>query len=377
MKKKIITASLMFSITLLTTTALFSNEPAVMSNRPIQEVGPVRTYNPELPGERVAPSAINKLKPGQLVDIPYVTPVDSWIIQRLTERSYWILSDQFAVTVFVGDKGVLLIDAPDVFQMDLFVNELKSVTPLPVTTIVYSHPHVDHVGNADELSAIMQSQGITVRIISSENGVREIARYKHSVEPPTEIIANGRGEFTFEQWTFKYVTPVDWAHTGADSYTITPDGVLHVVDFFYPGRLPLLEVSGVQNMTGFIEFCRYVAGEQDWQFANLGHANIGYRKDVLLTLEYFQDLYSHGSRVFKGFRPMDFQNFKGQNTAVMLRLMFDGAAAQLTQLVAAKWNHYPHWEVARDHADKVLWDLALNYNYHDNVLPDFTPIPAP
>ena len=155
MKRKIITASLMFSITLLTTTAVFSNEPAEMSNHPIQEVGPVRTYNPELPGERVAPSATNKLKPGQRVDIPYITPIDSWIIQRLTERSYWILSDQFAVTVFVGDKGVLLIDAPDVFQMDMFVNELKSVTPLPVTTIVYSHPHVDHVGNADELSAIM------------------------------------------------------------------------------------------------------------------------------------------------------------------------------------------------------------------------------
>ena len=130
-------------------------------------------------------------------------------------------------------------------------------------------------------------------------------------------------------------------------------------------------------MTGWIEFCRYLAGEQDWQFANLGHANIGYRKDVLTTLDYFQDLYSHGSRVFKGFRPIDFQNFKGQNTAVMLRLMFDGAADQLTQLVAEKWSHYPHWEVARDHADKVLWDLALNYNYHDNVLPDFTPVPAP
>ena len=43
----------------------------------------------------------------------------------------------------------------------------------------------------------------------------------------------------------------------------------------------------------------------------------------------------------------------------------------------AGMNNRPIQEVARDHADKVLWDLALNYNYHDNVLPDFTPIPAP
>ena len=103
----------MTSITLLTTTVLFSNEPAGTNNRPIQEVGPVRTYNPELPDERVAPSATNRLKPGQRIDIPYVTPVDAWIIQRLTERSYWILSDQFAVTVLAGDKGVLLIEGSD------------------------------------------------------------------------------------------------------------------------------------------------------------------------------------------------------------------------------------------------------------------------
>ena len=377
MNLKIIAAKLIFSATLLTTTAVFSDEPVKASIHPIQEVGPVRTYNAELPGERVKPSAINKLQPGQRLDIPYVTPIDSWIIQKLTERSYWILSDQFAVTVFVGDRGVLLIDAPDVFQMDLFVKELKSITPLPVTTIVYSHPHIDHVGNADELSAIMQSQGITVRIIASENSVREIERYKHSVEPPTEVIANGHSHFTFENWTFKYVTPVDWAHTGADSYTITPDGVLHIADFFFPGRLPLTEVSGVQNMTGWIEFCRYVAGDQDWVFANLGHANIGYRKDVLTTLDYFKDLYSNGFKVFKGFKPVDFQNFKGQNTAVMIRLFFDGAATQLTQLIAERWSHYPQWEVARDHAAKVLWDMALNYNYHENIQPDFAPIPAP
>jgi hypothetical protein len=295
----------------------------------------------------------------------------------LSDRSFWVLSEQFAVTIFVGDQETLVIDAPDVFDMAEFVRQVAQITPLPITTVVYSHPHVDHVGNSHKLATILKQAGIHLRIIASENAVREIKRYKHSISMPTEIVSNGHSEFRFEKWTFKHVTPVDWAHTGADSYIITPDGVLHIVDFFYPGRLPLAEVSGVQNMTGWIEMCRYVAGDSEWKLASLGHANIGYREDVMRTLDYFKDLYSHAFDVFKGFQPAVFQQFADQNTGVMIRTIFDGGAAQLAQLVADKWNDLPQWEVARDHAEKVLWDVALNYNYHEKTLPDFDPIPAP
>ncbi|MFT5131966.1 MAG: glyoxylase-like metal-dependent hydrolase (beta-lactamase superfamily II) [Gammaproteobacteria bacterium] len=345
---------------------------------PLQHIGPVRTYNPYLATDvRVKASSTRKLKPGERVDIPYVPPMREWIVQRLTDRSYWFLSDQFAVTVFVGDRETLVIDAPDIFDMEAFVRQVALITPLPITTVVYSHPHVDHVGNAGKLAQVLKKEGINLRIIASENALREIKRYKNSIPTPTEIVANGHSEFQFEDRTFKYVTPVDWAHTGADSYIITPGGVLHIVDFFYPGRLPLAEVSGVQNMTGWIEMCRYVAGDPDWQLASLGHANIGHRGDVLRTLEYFKDLYTHAFDVFKGFQPEFFQQFAGQNTGVMIRSMFDGGAEQLAQLVADKWHHLPQWEVARDHAEKVLWDVALNYNYHERTLPDFEPIPAP
>jgi glyoxylase-like metal-dependent hydrolase (beta-lactamase superfamily II) len=346
--------------------------------RPLQDIGPVQTYNPNLPGDvRVKASITRILEPGERVDIPYVQALGQWTIQRLTERSFWVITEQFAVTVFVGDSGVLVIDAPDVFDMEEFVRQVKKITPLAINTVVYSHPHVDHVGNSHKLAAVLKKSGINLRIIASEHGVREIKRYKNSITLPTETVPNGHSTFAFENWTFKHVTPVDWAHTGADSYIITPGGVLHVVDFFYPGRLPLAEVSGVQNMTGWIEMCRHIAGDPDWKLASLGHANVGHRGDVMRTLEYFKGLYAHAFDVFKGFQPEIFQQFSGQNTGVMIRLMFDGGAAQLAELVAKKWNHLPHWEVARDHAEKVLWDVSLNYNYHEKTLPDFDPIVSP
>lgn len=82
-------------------------------SHPLQQMGPVRTYNPDLVTDvRVKASSTRMLKPGERVDMPYVPPIGEWIVQRLTERSYWIFSEQFAVTVFVGDHETLVIDAP-------------------------------------------------------------------------------------------------------------------------------------------------------------------------------------------------------------------------------------------------------------------------
>ena len=49
--------------------------------------------------------------------------------------------------------------------------------------------------------------------------------------------------------------------------------------------MPLHDYSGVQNMTGYIEFLRHVAGE-DWTLANTGHNNVSSPRDVLTFLDY-------------------------------------------------------------------------------------------
>jgi len=120
-----------------------------------------------------------------------------------------------------------------------------------------------------------------------------------------------------------------------------------------------------------------VAGEPDWQFANLGHGNVGSRTDVERTLEYFQDLYTAMMASWKGFNPMGLQRFKGEIPGVFIRNLFDHGAEQLAMQMKEKWSRFPHWEVSRDHAEKVMWDVVLNYDHKRKIIPDFDPIPAP
>ncbi len=328
--------------------------------RPIQQRLPVITYTERIPGDWVEPSATRILKPGQRIIHESVEDVDKIIIQRLTERTYWVWSNVYSLTMYVGDEGVLLIDVPEPFPVEKFLREMKQVTPLPVTTVVYSHVHVDHVAGVKVLYEALKKQGLKLRIIGSEATKREIATHKGMVMMPTDVVRNGHATFTFEGKTFKHTTPVNVAHTGADSYTITPDGVAHVVDFFYPGILPLAQTSGVKDMTGYIYFLRCLLGD-DWDVANLGHDNVAYKADLEMTLEYHKDLYNAAYELWPGFGAEGLQAFKGQNIAVLIRNYFDLITTEMAKKMQPKWSHLPHWEVAWDHATMVLWDFALNW----------------
>jgi glyoxylase-like metal-dependent hydrolase (beta-lactamase superfamily II) len=371
------------------TTASAQNAPKfdmeqLRKDRPIQQRMPVITYTDRAPGEWVEPSITRKLKPGQRVIHEPVEDVDKIIIQRLTDRTYWVWSNVYSITMYVGDKGVLLIDSPENFPVEKFLQEMKQVTPLPVTTLVYSHVHVDHVAGAKVLHKALKEQGIDLRIIASEAATREIAVHKNNVLMPNDIIPDGYATFKFEGKTFKHTTPVNVAHTAADSYTITPDGVAHVVDFFYPGMLPLAQTSGVKDLTGYIGFLRHLLGD-DWDYANLGHSNVGYKSDIEMTFEYHRDLYEVAFKIWPGFGAEGLQSGRGQIPGVLIRNLFDEITTAMAEQMRLKWSHLPHWEVAWDHATMVLWDFALNWDYEgarksgnkDQAIPDFGPITPP
>ncbi len=354
--------------------------------RPIQQCGPVTSYTERPPGEILVPASTTRLlQPGERVDIPApLAHPHTFHIQRLTERTYWIWVNIYSMIAYVGDTGILLVDAPDNLPIGALLDHLKEISPLPLTTLVYTHPHVDHNGSGGKLQDILKEQGSDLRIVASEQCVREIRRYKSSLRLPNQVVPNGHSGFYFDGKPFKLVTPADWAHSGGDSYIITPDEVAMVVDFFYPGYLPLTDISGAQNMTGYIEFLRHLAGEE-WRVASLGHDNVGYKKDLTQTFDYLQDMYDAAYQVFPGFTPEGLVQFDGQHSGVFIRTLFDFCATQMTEIVKEKWSHLPHWEVARHHAEKVLWDFALNYNYtsareigdKSMAVPDFEPLPAP
>jgi len=266
---------------------------------------------------------------------------------------------------------------------DLF-SAIKQVTDLPVKTLVYSHMHTDHVGGSYRLQAALKDQGTDLRIVASASAAREIKAHQNNVALPTEVVADGRSTFMFEQFEFVLGTPIVAAHSAADSYVLTPDGVIMYVDFNYPGRVPLGYISSSYNITGWIDFLRHVLGEE-WTYANLGHANIGYKRDIVKTFAYLEDLYdvfmsdiatawATGEAIGKSLET----NGQGLTAGVFWGNYVDESSEHMARKVYPKWKDVGQIEVIRSHAYKVFEDSFLNYNPEVGVLkPKFTPIQVP
>lgn len=74
-------------------------------------------------------------------------------------------------TLIIGDKGCILVDA---FETDGYAaeakNEIQTITDKPITHIIYTHTHADHIGGASVFSDSVQS------VISHKNNAPVIGR---------------------------------------------------------------------------------------------------------------------------------------------------------------------------------------------------------
>jgi Metallo-beta-lactamase superfamily len=363
--------------------SLFIASPVNAADYVQQHIEAANLLNPwNAPDEEyVEPSISKKLIPGQRVSAPDFGKPGHWYVQKLTDRTYFMICNAFASTLFVGDEGVLIVDASNtVVPKDMFA-AVKRITDLPIKALVYSHMHTDHVGGSFRVQQALKQEGIDLRIIASASAAREIKAHQNNAAPPNEIIPDGRATFMFENFSFVLGTPIVAAHSAADSYVLTPDGVIMYVDFNYPGRVPLGYVSSSYNITGWIDFLRHVLGE-DWQFANLGHANVGYKRDIEKTFAYLGDLYdaymteiaptwATGAAIGEAVGKQG----PGLTAGVFWGNYVDQSAEIMARKVYPKWKHVGQSEVIRSHAYKVFEDSFLNYNPEVGVVrPLFSPI---
>lgn len=333
-----------------------------------------------------------------------------YYVQKLTNRSYFIEIAFHSVTAFVGDHGVLIIDAPNVvpplppdnlLDAQRLLAAVASFTSKPVTRMIYSHPHQDHVGSAGYLKSVL---GSSFKIVGTKWLKDNIHRYNLPLPDPDIVITNRVAHFDFENnsaYRFRIVTPEPVAHTKADSYIITPDRVLHVVDIIHARRFPFVGNSVVMSEEGWVRVLRYLAGEKNnYDFINPGHENIAYFNDVQQTMDYAQAMYSKWWELTlahdtNGNYPNQFFSFltvDGQlqhQSVVWLRNWFD-AMADRTMVGGPlvpngvlqdhpEFNEVPNVEVCRDHASKINEDLFLDRFSPTNApnIPSFDPLPPP
>ena len=111
----------------------------------------------------------------------------SWRVESLGKGVYLFRWSEGAyVSVFVvGERDVLATDPINRRAAAAYRQAVARITPLPITRIVYSHDHRDHIVGADVLAPHAE-------IIAHHNVLAHI-RYRHDIDirEPTRLVGDG------------------------------------------------------------------------------------------------------------------------------------------------------------------------------------------
>jgi glyoxylase-like metal-dependent hydrolase (beta-lactamase superfamily II) len=286
--------------------------------------------------------------------VPYIT-------QRLTRRAWLVESGLYQATVLVGAAGVLVIDPLARGQELQLQRAVRELTPLPITTVVYSHSHLDHIGGAARLLVDAHLAGRELRIVGNVSTVTELRRYGYQAPLPTEVVALPRGGFLFEGEPIELVTP-PFGHTRDNSIVLVPrERLAHNVDVVYPGRLPAERLGQAEDLRG-LEMALQELLAQRWDLLNAGHGCVGVHADVLFVLGYLGELRHATLHALQQVPAGDFvHDAMSYNWSKAHR---DAVADQVIRRLRRRYGRIPGFhQVAATHAQQMYWECQLHYRY--------------
>ena len=248
---------------------------------------PLSTVN----AKYVEPSTKRILEPGaKIQNLWELNTKKPYFLQRLSERAYFFGGGFYTTTFYVGDKGVLLLDAPE-NQGKNILQAIAEVTTLPVTAIIYSHNHADHIVSAKEILEAQSAAGVQqVRIIASTETDTKMKLLKCKLPAPTETVDWPTGSCKYENVTVQLSGFTRGAHCDdAGAWLLVEEKVVHLPDLLNGDQPPFWRFATAENYIYYRPNINQL-GDLDWIHHVGGHGNVGSKEDILFYNSFLDDL---------------------------------------------------------------------------------------
>ena len=262
---------------------------------------------------------------------PPIDPARGYRLQDLGSGLYMITDNAIQSMFLVYDRGVVVIDAPQNLAAHIR-QAVAEVSDKPITHLIYSHSHADHIGGAKVM-------GIPPTIIAHDETLRLLKRAADPNRPlPTVTFAD---KYTLR--VGKQVLELSYhgnAHEPGNIFIHAPaQRVLMVIDIVFPGWMPWRRFALAQDIPGFFAQVEEIR-KMDWATLVGGHvARTGTHADVDLQAEFINDVKQAAAtalattKLGEGLNPLD----KG-NPWAFFDHYIDRVAAQCVNTLTPKWS---------------------------------------
>ncbi|MEF9000911.1 MBL fold metallo-hydrolase [Escherichia coli] len=261
-----------------------------------------------------------------------------YILQKIGERTYYVQRYFYSTTFYVGDKGVLLFDAPE-GRGKYLLQAIRDVTPLPVTALVYSHYHVDHIGDSPFWNDEAKKEGVNLRIIASKATAEKMQFMNSRLPVATQVLSKKDDQFKFEKQTIELHRFVKAGHTDDHSvWLLKQEKVAHSPDLLNSDQLPMMGFAVSDTLVYHDSNLRQVE-MLDWKYFIGGHGNIGSHDDFKFQRQFLNDLRDTTIKVRKEESFGKFMNKTANNHADFARAQREAIIKKVTEVLRPKYGH--------------------------------------
>ncbi len=272
-----------------------------------------------------------------------IPPDKGYYVKEIKDGLYWVTEGVYNTMFLTTGKGVIVVDAPPSFG-DKLLKAIAEVTKEPITYVIYSHSHADHIGGAARYPA-------SATYIAHEDTKARLERMSDPDRPAPYGVFVGGSRVPLPTVIFKdnYTLTVgsqtlELSYHGDDHepgniYIYAPkQKVLMKVDIVFPGWTPFIDLAVSEDAIGYLKAHDTILSyDFDWLVS--GHfGRLATRKDVEVQKAYMQDIVANAQTALKS---VDFMATAKQTGFENLSLLFDTYLKAVSQkcadLTVPKW----------------------------------------
>lgn len=275
---------------------------------------------------------------------PEVDLSKGYFVDEIQDGLYWVTDGSYQMMFLVYKQGVMVVDAPPSIGQNI-LNAIADVTDKPITHVVYSHSHADHIGAAGIYPDDAQ-------VIAHEETA---AQLEEALSPdrayPYGVFVGG-GPVPLPDITFKkqftlrrgeQVLELDYKgpnHEPGNIFVYAPrQKVLMFVDVIFPAWSPFPRFALAEDIPGFYA-AHDLALSYDFETFIGGHlTRLGTREDIEMQQAYVLDIQDNAATALQ---EVDFFAIAAEtgfeNQWLLFTTYLDAVAERCTQLTVSEWS---------------------------------------
>jgi glyoxylase-like metal-dependent hydrolase (beta-lactamase superfamily II) len=226
---------------------------------------------------------------------------------------------------------VVVVDTPPDYATKI-PQAIAEVTDKPITHVIYSHSHIDHIGGT-------RSLGGHPVIIAQEETLRLLKRAGDPNRPLPTVTFTDRYTLHVGSKSLELSYHGD-GHEPGNIFIYAPaQRVLMVVDVVFPGWMPWRRFALAQDIPGYFVQVEEI-GKMDWDTFVGGHVTrTGTHADVDTQAEFNRDVRQAAATALttmkfgEGLNPLD-----RSNPWALFDNYIDRVAAQCVNTLTPKWS---------------------------------------